>query len=78
LTLRFLVPLLRVHFTGQGLLTPLRNLVLRTFIGTGLTTLSVLGTKLTLTFFNGEPAWLCCLTCKIDGKYKYLLSPRVR
>ncbi|KAF2771605.1 hypothetical protein EJ03DRAFT_357703, partial [Teratosphaeria nubilosa] len=67
LTLRFLIPLLRVHYIGEGLLHPLRGLVKRTFIGAGLTTISVLTTKMTLAFFNGEPAWLCCLTCKLDA-----------
>ncbi|KAH9832723.1 hypothetical protein Tdes44962_MAKER00203 [Teratosphaeria destructans] len=67
LTLRFLIPLLRVHYTGEGLLHPLRGVVKRTFIGAGITTISVLTTKMTLAFFNGEPAWLCCLTCKLDA-----------
>ncbi|KAF2216961.1 hypothetical protein CERZMDRAFT_80958 [Cercospora zeae-maydis SCOH1-5] len=67
LTLRFLFPLLMVHFGGQGLLLPLRRVVMRTTIGTGITMLSTLSVKISLTMFNGEPAWLCCMTCKIDA-----------
>ncbi|PIA89054.1 hypothetical protein CB0940_07283 [Cercospora beticola] len=67
LTLRFLFPLLMVHFGGQGLLLPLRRVVMRTSIGTGITMLSTLAVKISLTMFNGEPAWLCCMTCKIDA-----------
>jgi hypothetical protein len=68
LTLRFLVPLLRVHFTGNGLLLPLKRVVTRTVIATAITMLSTLAVKISLTLFNGEPAWLCCMTCKIDGE----------
>ncbi|KAK4618170.1 hypothetical protein CLAFUW4_12287 [Fulvia fulva] len=68
LTIRFLVPLIMVHFGGAGgLLIPLRKVVLKTFIGTAITMLSTLAVKVSLTLFNGEPAWLCCLTCKVDA-----------
>ncbi|CAK4031406.1 hypothetical protein CB0940_07283 [Lecanosticta acicola] len=67
LTLRFLWPLIQVHFGGPGLLLPLRRVVLRTCIGTGITMLSLLTVKVSLLLFNGEPAWLCCMTCKIDA-----------
>lgn len=59
-----------VHFGGAGgLLIPLRKVVLKTFIGTAITMLSTLAVKVSLTLFNGEPAWLCCLTCKVDGMF---------
>ncbi|KAI5363267.1 hypothetical protein Slin15195_G106510 [Septoria linicola] len=67
LTIRFLVPLVTVHFGGQGLLLPLRRVVIRTCVGTGITMMSTLAVKVSLTMFNGEPAWLCCMTCKIDA-----------
>ncbi|EME40942.1 hypothetical protein DOTSEDRAFT_27534 [Dothistroma septosporum NZE10] len=68
LTIRFLVPLIMVHFGGAGgLLMPLRRVVLKTVIGTAITMLSTLAVKVSLTLFDGEPAWLCCLTCKVDA-----------
>ncbi|KAK4494343.1 hypothetical protein PRZ48_014641 [Zasmidium cellare] len=67
LTLRFLIPLLMVHRGGNGLLAPLRRVMLRTCIGTAITMLSTLAVKTSLTLFNGEPAWLCCMTCKVDA-----------
>ncbi|EMF09624.1 uncharacterized protein SEPMUDRAFT_72488 [Sphaerulina musiva SO2202] len=67
LTIRFLIPLVMVHFGGQGLLVPLRKVVIRTCIGTVIAMLSTAAVKISLTLFNGEPAWLCCMTCKIDA-----------
>ncbi|EME78453.1 uncharacterized protein MYCFIDRAFT_80868 [Pseudocercospora fijiensis CIRAD86] len=67
LTLRFLVPLLMLHFGSEGLLLPLKRLVTRTCIGTAIAMVSVLTVKVSLTMFDGEPAWLCCLTCKVDA-----------
>lgn len=60
-----------VHFGGQGLLVPLRKVVMRTCIGTVIAMLSTAAVKISLTLFNGEPAWLCCMTCKIDGMVTY-------
>ncbi|KAF2166057.1 hypothetical protein M409DRAFT_23785 [Zasmidium cellare ATCC 36951] len=67
LTLRFLIPLIMFHRGGTGLLAPLRRVMLRTCIGTAITMCSTLAVKVSLTLFNGEPAWLCCMTCKIDA-----------
>ena len=77
LTLRFLWPLIVVHFGGTGLLLPLRRVVRRTCIGTGITLLSLLTVKISLLMFNGEPAWLCCMTCKLDGTELISMSEQV-
>ncbi|KAF2163283.1 hypothetical protein M409DRAFT_26325 [Zasmidium cellare ATCC 36951] len=67
LTLRFLQPLLRVHQDGSGLLSPLRKVVIRTSIGCAITMLLDVAVKVSLTLFNGEPSWLCYLTCKAEA-----------
>lgn len=66
LTIRFLLPLVMVHRDGTGLLLPLRRMVIRTCIGSAITLLSNTGARTYLVLFNGVPAWLCCLTCKVD------------
>lgn len=67
LTIRFLLPLLLVHRNGGGLLLPLRKVALRSSIGTAITLLLDIAVKVSLTMFNGEPTWLCFLTCKVEG-----------
>lgn len=67
LTLRFLVPLVMLRLTGKGLLLPLEGLVRRTFIGSLIDLLSSLGVRISFLLFDGEPAWLCCLACKVDA-----------
>ncbi|KAK9776991.1 hypothetical protein AB5N19_07583 [Seiridium cardinale] len=44
----------------------LRGLALKTFIGACLTLASSIANLVALTAFDGEPAWLCFLTCKSD------------
>lgn len=67
LTIRFLLPLLCVHRDGSGLLVPLRKVVVRSSVGCATTMLVDVAVKVSLTLFNGEPVWLCYLTCKIEG-----------
>ncbi|KAI5367968.1 hypothetical protein Slin15195_G031020 [Septoria linicola] len=67
LTFRFLAPLLHVHHDGIGLMKPLRKVVIRTSIGVATTLLLNVTVKTSLTLFNGEPTWLCSLTCKVDA-----------
>ncbi|CZT17280.1 uncharacterized protein RCC_03114 [Ramularia collo-cygni] len=67
LTARFLIPLLMVRFGWQELVLPLRRVFIRTCIATAVAMVSTLAVKISLTMFNGEPAWLCCMTCKIDA-----------
>ncbi|KJX97606.1 hypothetical protein TI39_contig477g00004 [Zymoseptoria brevis] len=67
LALRFLYPLVMVHRDGQGLLPPLKRVMVRTTIGTFVAMISTFTVKLSLTFFDGEPAWLCCMSCKVDA-----------
>ena len=67
LTLRFLFPLLLVHRRGNGLLPPLRKVVIRTSVGAAITLLLDVAVKVSLTLFNGEPTWLCYLACKVEA-----------
>ena len=67
LTGRFLWPLLRVNTEGNGLLSPLRKVVIRTSIGVATTLVLNIAVKTSLTLFDGEPTWLCYLTCKTEG-----------
>lgn len=68
LTLRFLHPLVTVRQDGSGLLFPLRKVVIRTSTGCAITLLLDVAVKVSLTLFNGEPGWLCYLTCKAEGQ----------
>lgn len=68
LTGRFLWPLLVVNTEGSGLLSPLRKVVVRTSIGVATTLVLNIAVKTSLTLFDGEPTWLCYLTCKMEGE----------
>ncbi|KAK4629192.1 hypothetical protein CLAFUW4_08616 [Fulvia fulva] len=67
LTLRFLVPLITVHRKGNGLMLPLRNAVVRTVVGCAITMLLNVAVKISLLLFDGMPAWLCYLGCKVEA-----------
>ncbi|KAK8051206.1 hypothetical protein PG993_002591 [Apiospora rasikravindrae] len=46
----------------------LRRLAVRAFFGSALTLVSTATNLIALMVLEGEPAWLCLLTCKTDGK----------
>ncbi|EME45155.1 hypothetical protein DOTSEDRAFT_33727 [Dothistroma septosporum NZE10] len=68
LILRFLLPLVTFRLTGKSLLLSLRNLVFRTFVGSFIGFLSSLGLRRPFLLFDGKPAWLCCIACKVGGR----------
>lgn len=67
LTFRFLWPLACVHRNGTGLLLPMRKVIIRTFIGSAVQMCSNVAVRIPLLVFDGEPTWLCALTCKLDA-----------
>lgn len=77
-TLRFLYPLFTVHRGIKGLVQPLRQLILRTCIGSGVTLVVNIAASVSIALWLGEePAWLCVLTCKSSGMFLVLiLNPR--
>lgn len=67
LTLRFLWPVVQIHRDGNGLLLPLRTVMIRMVIGCAITLLGDLGANVPPSLFHGVPAWLCFINCKVEA-----------
>lgn len=68
-TIRFLWPLFTVHRNIKGLVQPLRQLIVRTCIGSAVSSLANIASSIAVAVWVGQgPAWLCCLVCKASGK----------
>ncbi|KAL9534472.1 hypothetical protein SMMN14_03072 [Sphaerulina musiva] len=64
-TIRFSWPLFTVHRNIKGLVQPLRQLIVRTCIGSAVSSLANIASSISVAVWVGQgPAWLCCLVCK--------------
>ncbi|KKY25567.1 hypothetical protein UCDDS831_g02038 [Diplodia seriata] len=69
LTALFLIPIHRRYSSSEDKPTMLKKVGLRTFIGSLLTLVATTGNLLVRVMLNGEPGWVCFMSCNLDGQY---------
>ncbi|KAL1638181.1 hypothetical protein SLS58_008921 [Diplodia intermedia] len=66
LTALFLIPIHRRYSSSEDKPTMLKNVGLRAFIGSLLTLVATTGNLLVRVMLDGEPGWVCFMSCNLD------------
>lgn len=53
----------------------IRTMAVRTFIGSCCTLMSSVANLTLLMVLNGEPAWICFITCNAESKFRSCAQP---
>ncbi|KAF7532922.1 hypothetical protein G7054_g7550 [Neopestalotiopsis clavispora] len=81
LTILFLIPLRRSYSFNMDKTSgneKLRDLVKRTFIGAVTSTLTCVLNVAIMMALNGEPGWICLLSCNLDRKSSFQPTDHIR